>query len=124
MDMGQWLFCSATILKLKKQNFAYPFLRPVDYVMLCLPQYPSIVRNPMDLSTIERKLKSSNPEHLDSNPDHPRYLNVDEYIADVRLMVNNCLLFNGPENPVSGMAKRLEEAFDEEIKNIPTPGEV
>ncbi|KAK7044969.1 Bromodomain-containing protein [Favolaschia claudopus] len=123
MDMNQWLFCSATIRKLKEQNFAYPFLRPVDPVMLCLPQYPIIVRNPMDLSTMERKLKSSNPENLESNPDHPRYLTVDEYVADVRLIVNNCILFNGPEHQISVMAKHMEEFFDNEMKNMPAVGE-
>ena len=73
----------------------------------------------MDLSTIERKLASSNPTKPDPNPSNPRYYSADEFVADVRLVFSNTLKFNGPEHAVTAMAKRLEELFDKQIKNIP-----
>ncbi|KAJ7139884.1 Bromodomain-containing protein [Mycena epipterygia] len=123
LDMGQWRFCISTIRSLKKQKDAPPFLHPVDPVALNIPHYPSIVRTPMDLSTIERKLVSSNPSKPDSNPENPRYLSADEFIADVRLIVKNCVLFNGADHPISSMARRVEEVFDKQIKNLPLPAE-
>ncbi|KAJ7462616.1 Bromodomain-containing protein, partial [Mycena galericulata] len=124
LDVGQWRFCTSTIRSLKKQKDAPPFLHPVDPVALNIPHYPSIVRTPMDLSTIERKLNSSNPSKSDPNPENPRYLTTDEFIADVRLIVKNCVLFNGADHPISSMARRLEEVFDKQIKNLPSPSEV
>ncbi|KAJ7492861.1 Bromodomain-containing protein [Mycena latifolia] len=121
--MGQWRFCSSTIRSLKKQKDAPPFLTPVDPVALNIPHYTSIVRTPMDLSTIERKLTSSNPSKPDPNPENPRYFSTDEFIADVRLIVKNCVLFNGADHPISAMARRLEEVFDKQIKNLPLPAE-
>jgi bromodomain-containing factor 1 len=124
LDMGQWRFCISTIRSLKKQKDSPPFLHPVDPLALGIPHYPSIVRIPMDLSTIERKLTSSNPSKPDSNPENPRYFTADEFIADVRLIVKNCCLFNGADHPISAMAKRMEEVFDKQIKNLPLPAEV
>jgi bromodomain-containing factor 1 len=122
--MGQWRFCISTIRSLKKQKDSPPFLHPVDPVALGIPHYPSIVRIPMDLSTIERKLTSSNPSKPDPNPENPYYITADEFIADVRLIVRNCFLFNGADHPISAMAKRMEKVFDKQIKNLPLPAEV
>ncbi|KAJ6604412.1 Bromodomain-containing protein [Mycena vulgaris] len=123
MDMPQWRFCISTIRSLKKQKDAPPFLTPVDPVALNIPHYLSIVRTPMDLGTIERKLTCSNPSKPDPNPENPRYLSTDEFIADVRLIVKNCVLFNGADHPISAMAQRVEEVFDKQIKNLPPPAE-
>ncbi|KAJ7688197.1 hypothetical protein B0H14DRAFT_3533478 [Mycena olivaceomarginata] len=71
LDMGQWRFCISAIRSLKKQKDAPPFLHPVDPFALGIPHYHSIVRNPMDLSTIEQKLASSNPSKPDPNAETP-----------------------------------------------------
>ncbi|KAJ7071264.1 Bromodomain-containing protein [Mycena amicta] len=123
LDMPQWRFCISTIRSLKKLKDAPPFLHPVDPVALAIPHYPTIVRNPMDLSTIERKLVSSNPSKPDPNPENPRYASTDDFVADVRLIIKNCILFNGPEHPVTAMVHRIEEVFDKQIKNLPLPAE-
>jgi bromodomain-containing factor 1 len=108
---------------LKKQKDSVPFNLPVDPVALKILHYPSIIKNPMDFTTIERKLASSNPAKPDLNPSNPRYYSADEFIADVRLVFSNTLTFNGPEHSVTVMGKRLEEFFDRSIKNLP-PAEV
>ncbi|KAJ6618592.1 Bromodomain-containing protein [Mycena sp. CBHHK59/15] len=114
-----WKFCISTIRSLKKQKDVSPFLHPVDSVALNIPDYPSIVRTPMDLSTVERKLNSSNPTKPDSNPGNSRYLSTEDFIADVRLIFQNCVLFNGDDHPISIMARRLEEIFNKQINNMP-----
>ncbi|KAJ7630701.1 hypothetical protein FB45DRAFT_990657 [Roridomyces roridus] len=123
LDGAQWRFCYSTIRSLKKQKDAPPFLHPVDAVGLGIPHYHSIVRTPMDLSTVERKLSAANPAKPDPNPKNPRYSTTDEFIADVRLIVKNCILFNGVDHPISAMARHLEEVFDKQIKNLPSPAE-
>lgn len=77
----------------------------------------------MDFSTVDRKLASSNPSKPDINPNNPRYLSADEFITDIRLIFSNCVLFNGPDHPVTVMGKRLEATFDKQIKNLPPPAE-
>ena len=114
----------STIRNLKKMKAAGPFLFPVDPVALKIPHYFSVVKHPMDFSTIERKLQSSNPAKPDQNPANPRYNHAEEFIADVHLIFSNCLLFNGPEHPITVGGKQIEEVFDKQIKNLPPPEEV
>ncbi|TDL28564.1 WD40 repeat-like protein [Rickenella mellea] len=123
LSQNQWRFCNSTIRTLKKLKDAAPFLLPVDPVALNIPHYPSIIKHPMDFSTIDRKLASSNVAKPDPNPNNPRYCNADEFITDVRLIFSNCLTFNGPEHLVTQMGKRVESVFDKQIKNMPPPAE-
>ncbi|KAG5719332.1 hypothetical protein E4T56_gene13287 [Termitomyces sp. T112] len=116
---AQFRFCQSTIRSLRKLKDAGPFLRPVDYVALKIPHYPTIIKTPMDFSTIERKLAASNPTKPDPNPSNPRYYNSDEFISDVRLIFQNCITFNGPDHGVSLMGKRVELVFDKQIKQMP-----
>ncbi|TEB21301.1 hypothetical protein FA13DRAFT_1757593 [Coprinellus micaceus] len=77
---GQPRYCQSCVRSLKMEDAA-PFLKPVD-----------IVRYPTDVSTIERKLNSLNP---DPNPRNPRYR-------------THGLTFNGPDHLIVQMGKRLE----------------
>ena len=64
---------------------SYEFLRPVDHRRLGLVDYLTIVKQPMDISTIKRKLKNG------------AYNDFDEVVADVMLIWANCKLYN-PEH--------------------------
>ncbi|KAF7784761.1 hypothetical protein Agabi119p4_926 [Agaricus bisporus var. burnettii] len=119
LTSAQLRFCQSTVRSLKKIKDAAPFLRPVDPVALNIPHYFTIIKQPMDLSTVERKLASSNPQKPDPNSENPRYNHADEFVADVRLMFYNCLTFNGPDHAVTAMGKRVEEIFDKQIKHMP-----
>ncbi|KAI0343894.1 Bromodomain-containing protein [Trametopsis cervina] len=118
---AQYKFCLSIIRTLKKQKAATPFLRPVDPVALNIPHYHSIVKHPMDFSTVERKLQSSNPQKPDPNPNNPRYYNSDEFISDVRLIFINCLTFNGEGHAITSLSRQVEEMFDKQMKNLPPP---
>jgi hypothetical protein len=121
MTQPQNKFALSVVRSMKKHKDATPFLLPVDPVALNIPHYPTIITNPMDLSTIEKKLGGSGkPE----TAQYARYANVEEFVTDVKLIVHNCLAFNGPDHLVSQMAKRLEEAFDKQMKNMPTADDV
>ncbi|KAG6334920.1 hypothetical protein ID866_4162 [Astraeus odoratus] len=124
LSAAQHRFCLSTIRSLKKLKDASPFLHPVDPVALNIPHYPSIIKNPMDLGTIERKLMSSNPTKPDPNPNNPRYFSADEFVADVRLVFTNCITFNGPDHAVAIAGKHVEAVFDKQIKQLPPPAPV
>lgn len=108
----QMKFCMQTLRELKKSKYKdinFPFLQPVDYVALNIPDYPKIIKHPMDLSTIEKKLNEGD------------YTTPEEFEADIRLMFNNCYTYNPPALPVHNMGKQLEKVFDEKWKDKPAP---
>ena len=45
--------CEALLTSLRQHRFAMPFNKPVDYVALDIPDYPLVIREPMDLGTIK-----------------------------------------------------------------------
>ncbi|MCJ1356754.1 MAG: hypothetical protein MMC33_006750 [Icmadophila ericetorum] len=97
-------FCQEMVTEMKKAKhslYGGPFMTPVDAVALNIPQYFKIIKKPMDMSTIEKKLTSG------------QYENAKEFEADVRLMFQNCYKFNPPENPVYAWGKQFEAVFDD-----------
>jgi hypothetical protein len=86
----------------KKQNasFAWPFMTPVDPEAMGIPHYRDIIKHPMDLSTIRKKLDLS------------EYNESSEFESDVRLMLNNCFTFNPPGTDVYLNGKQLEGLFE------------
>ena len=65
-----------------KHEYSEPFLRPVDYEELELYDYPEVITHPMDFSTVQHKLKEKD------------YKNFHDFVADVRLIFDNCRLYN------------------------------
>jgi len=118
---AQLRFAQSTIRSLKRLKDAAPFIRPVDPVALNVPDYFNVITAPMDFSTIERKLASSNPQKPDPNPENPRYNNSNEFIADFYLIIENSEKFNGVDHPVTAMGKRIKTIFDKQMKQMPAP---
>jgi len=107
LPANQQRFLSALLRQVKKQKDAIPFLQPVDPVKLNIPRYFDIVERPMDISTIERKLNSGT------------YPVAEAVIDDFNLMIENCVKFNGPDNPVTRMGKNIQATFEKGIKTLP-----
>ena len=107
MTREQLKYCTAIIKQLKRHRDAPAFLNPVDPVLLNIPDYPKVVKVPMDLSTVERKL---NGLEFDT---------VDHFVRDVNLIFTNCFLYNGRESPVSICASNLEAAFHSSLRHMP-----
>ncbi|KAJ9087881.1 hypothetical protein DSO57_1028796 [Entomophthora muscae] len=97
--------CSCILKALKHHPDSDPFLQPVDIVGLNIPDYPKVVKIPMDLSTVEEKLNAG------------AYEVVADFYTDIQRIFDNCYLFNKKSSPVSHMAKALQNLF-EELKSI------
>ncbi|THH13988.1 hypothetical protein EW146_g6291 [Bondarzewia mesenterica] len=117
----QYKYCLSILRMLKKQKDAFSFRMPVDPVLYNIPHYFQIIKHPMDLSTMEHKLLSSNPIKPNPNPVNPRYFNVAEFEADFCLIVRNCETFNGSEHLITQQGKRLAENFDKMMRAMPAP---
>jgi len=86
--------------KLKKHPSAGPFLYPVDAKGLGLTDYHDVVREPMDLSTVEKKLKNG------------QYISLSEYAADIRKIWNNSLLYNMEGSVIYIMTLEMRSYFE------------
>uniref|UniRef100_A0AAY4BVY9 histone acetyltransferase n=1 Tax=Denticeps clupeoides TaxID=299321 RepID=A0AAY4BVY9_9TELE len=83
-----------------------PFRQPVDPQLLGIPDYFDIVKNPMDLSTIKRKL------------DTGQYQEPWQYVDDIWLMFSNAWLYNRKTSRVYKYCSKLAEVFEQEIDPV------
>jgi bromodomain-containing factor 1 len=100
---GELTFCRSVLNELcKKQHSAinWPFMDPVDPVALGIPDYFDIIKNPMDLGTIRKKLDSR------------QYSTSDQFESDVKVIFSNCYAYNSMDSDISQMARQLEEVFE------------
>ncbi|CAK5264367.1 unnamed protein product [Mycena citricolor] len=84
---------------LVKEDISWLFREPVDPVLLQIPTYFDVVKNPRDLRTIRANLNAD------------KYDSLDAFDADMQLMVNNSTLFNGLESEVGLMAISLRNRY-------------
>lgn len=92
--------CSTIVSEMEAMDDAWPFLYPVNLKQF--PTYKKIIKTPMDLATIKKK--------LDQVPS--MYKTRDEFVDDVRLIFTNCELFNEDDSPVGKAGHALRNHFE------------
>ncbi|KAI1322104.1 Bromodomain-containing protein [Xylariaceae sp. FL0255] len=89
----------------KPRHFAVNqwFMAPVDPVALNIPNYFKVIRKPMDISLIvERNYEGE-------------YKSVKDIEKDIKQIVTNAEMFNGPDHEVTYQARQLEALFKTQL---------
>jgi len=98
--------CLNLLQKLKKHNCVGPFLQPVDVEGLGLYDYYDVVSEPMDISTVEKKLKNDT------------YSSVYEFGEDVRKIWSNAMAYNAEGSAIYNMTVKISQYFERIFKEI------
>ena len=90
---------------LQNSTNAWPFLQPVnkDEVL----DYYEVIKQPMDLSTMETKLEQD------------QYETPEDFVRDALLVYNNCRRYNSETTPYHKAATKLEKEMWKKIKEVP-----
>lgn len=96
----QWEKAASRLMQnLQRNPRAYIFAEPVDWEALKIPDYPSIVKKPMDFGTIKQKLK----EH--------QYGRIQDFMEDMELVFYNCKLYNGIDSEVGQICVSIQQEY-------------
>jgi bromodomain-containing factor 1 len=96
----QLAYCQKILRELQTSKnysgFTWPFLEPVDVEAFGLYDYYDIIKEPMDFSTMQKKMTAK------------QYANPDEFYADMQLIWENCFRYNPEGQPVNKCGKDLK----------------
>ncbi|KAK9447283.1 uncharacterized protein V1518DRAFT_387264 [Limtongia smithiae] len=84
---------------------AWPFAQPVNKDEVS--DYYNIIKEPMDLSTMEQRLESD------------AYQTMEEFLHDARLIYNNCRQYNNETTTYYKNATKLERFMNQRLRELP-----
>ncbi|XP_019939673.2 nucleosome-remodeling factor subunit BPTF isoform X2 [Paralichthys olivaceus] len=93
-----------TLRSLQAHKMAWPFLEPVD--PNDAPDYYRVIKEPMDLSTMEERLQKR------------EYVKLTEFVADMTKIFDNCRYYNPSDSPFYQCAEVLENFFVQKLKGF------
>lgn len=96
---------SRLLSSLQNHQKAWPFKAPVNGNEVA--DYYSVITNPMDFETMERKL------------DQDSYEKPEDFVADATLVFSNCKKYNNDSTPYAKCANKVEKYMWSLIKEIP-----
>ena len=101
--------CEGILQQLKRHPYSAGFLLPISF-----PEYNEVINEPMDLSTVENKLKNG------------AYLSSTAFVKDIRQIWNNAWKFNQPGSEIYIATTNISNYFESlmgELENVEfTPG--
>lgn len=100
--------CQEVLKGLQSHQHGWVFNIPVDPEDLGLPDYFDIIKKPMDLGTISKKLDSG------------AYHSIEDFAADTNLTFDNAMTYNEEGSVVYDMAKELKVKFEADYKKLMT----
>ncbi|KAG5680626.1 hypothetical protein PVAND_010120 [Polypedilum vanderplanki] len=105
--------CKALLkeLRISSKHIAYAsiFYEPVDPIANKCFDYLNVIKQPMDLSTIHDKMENG------------IYKSPEEFAADIRLMINNCVTYNPPNHPIISLCQQFQKVFEDRFNKIISP---
>ncbi|KAK8889527.1 hypothetical protein M9Y10_034276 [Tritrichomonas musculus] len=100
-------WCDKTLTYFMKWTLTQPFRAPVDPIRDGAERYFEIIKKPMDFGTMRKKLNEN------------QYTDPKEFVADVHLICNNAIQFNGENSMYAFMAADISKKMDDKFKNKP-----
>ncbi|KNB44841.1 hypothetical protein JH06_1429 [Blastocystis sp. subtype 4] len=83
-----------------------PFLEPVPWKEWGLDDYPRIIKQPMDLGTVNKKMTAG------------EYKDIFEFAYDMRLIWRNCCTYNQEGAEIYAVGKKLSDVFEEKFSSV------
>lgn len=98
--------CERLLLYIFCHELSVEFHEPVS---ASIPNYYKIIKKPMELTTVKKKLQMKHSQH---------YQTPQDFVADVRLIFKNCAKYNEAESEVAQAGKAVALYFEEKLKEI------
>ena len=98
--------CLPIVQQLIDDPYGWVFRDAVDPVLFGLPDYFEVVKNPMHLLLVKKKLENA------------VYTDMASFERDVKLVFENAILYNGEESDVGTLAKTMKGVFETEYKKV------
>lgn len=106
LQRGLRIFLDLTISL--HHNTTWPFMEQVDPVKDGAPDYHQVIKKPMWLSLIKDKFRKN------------QYSSISDFVGDMRLILENCYRYNGPNHPITKKALRLEQSLEQKLALLPS----
>ena len=103
----QW--CSKLLADLGKMPISSPFRNPVN--SLAIPDYLTIIKRPMDFSTMKKKLQNG------------EYSSVRSFIDDIQLICDNAKTFNGEQSLLGIIGNDIMDEVNKQYSEKPSNSE-
>ncbi|CAE7637700.1 GTE10, partial [Symbiodinium microadriaticum] len=100
--------CREMLKQMMSKPTAIAFNQPVDPVLLNIPDYPLIIRNPMDLGTVRDRLRVN------------AYRTILDFANDIRLTFTNAMAYNPAGHTIHVYAVKLLEDFEAQLVDVVT----
>lgn len=107
MTKAQNKFLLERIRNTKKIKVAFAFRDPVDPDALGIPQYRDFIKEPMDLGTMEQRLKDD------------KYASMADFMKDMNQIIENTVKFNGQEHPITQAGLNMRAYFIKGLVKMP-----
>lgn len=110
LTRAQTKFLIERVRNTKKIKVAFAFKEPVNPEALGIPHYRDFIKHPMDLSTMEEKLKLE------------QYNNVREFMEDLDQIIENSVIFNSKDHPITQAGYNMRAYFLKGMSKMPKEG--
>mmetsp|Transcript_25934 Transcript_25934/g.40713 ORF Transcript_25934/g.40713 Transcript_25934/m.40713 type:complete len:223 (+) Transcript_25934:132-800(+) len=108
----EWQAMSKLVSQVYAKADAEPFREPVDWKALGLFDYPQVVKKPMDLGLIKKKINEN------------KYKSIHDAANDVRLIWKNCMTYNADGSDFYNLAQTMAKKFEEKFEKLCAQNEV
>ncbi|KAK7119544.1 hypothetical protein R3I94_021391 [Phoxinus phoxinus] len=104
LTLDQLSFLLKFALQKMKQPGTEPFQKPVSLEQH--PDYAEYIFHPMDLCTLEKNIKKK------------MYGSTEAFLADVKWILHNCIIYNGGNHKLTATAKVIVKICEHEMNEI------